>query len=719
MLVAAGATIDVAVTLVVRATTLARVTVGAEADPGSMRPLPDRSGTLILAGAKSELIEVKGMDVNLSEKTGRQIFAKVPGVFVYDMDGSGNQVNVSARGLDSHRSWEFNVRQDGVVINSDLYGYPASHYSPPGEAIERIELVRGTAALQYGSQFGGLLNYITRRPDTTRRASFESINTAGAFGLRSTYNSVGGKVNGVTYRAYASVRRSDGFRKNAASDYEAQYIAAEGALSPTVRLRAQVGRSRYRYQIPGPLTDAMFAANRAQSTRARNYFSPDITVPALRLDWEPSGATKLTVQASAVLGDRSSVQFVGFADVPDVPTATTGLSGTRSVDIDNFHSLTGEARVTHETRLAGMDAIVAAGLLIADNDLRRRQQGVGSRGSDYDLRLTGEFGRDLHYLSKGLSGYLETALRPVAQWSIIPGVRVEGGTTNMTGRLAYYDPAKVARTVRHNFPLFGVRSEYKLASGRELYGGWSQSFRPMLLKDVLPENALERTDENLKDARGWTLEGGMRGALGTRVTFDATAFLMRYDNRFGSLLQTDPSTGASYLYKTNIGSSDTQGAEFAVDLLAWQSGSTSLRAFTATSYFDARYRRGSVVISNANTSIVGNEVESAPKWISRNGLTLRGARASASATVSHVSRSYSDPQNTVTPTANGARGIVPAYTVLDLGGSAQVARWVSLKVAVSNLLDVAYFTKRPAFYPGPGVWPSDGRGVQFTATLTP
>ncbi len=61
-----------------------------------------------------------GVNGNIAEKTGRQIFAKIPGVFVHDMDGSGNRVNISTRGLDPHRSWEYNIRQNGIITNSDM-----------------------------------------------------------------------------------------------------------------------------------------------------------------------------------------------------------------------------------------------------------------------------------------------------------------------------------------------------------------------------------------------------------------------------------------------------------------------------------------------------------------------------------------------------------------------------------------------------------------------
>ena len=55
--------------------------------------LPDIDGTRLWAGKKTEVINVGDIDANVAEKTPRQIFAKVPGVFVYDMDGTGNQVN--------------------------------------------------------------------------------------------------------------------------------------------------------------------------------------------------------------------------------------------------------------------------------------------------------------------------------------------------------------------------------------------------------------------------------------------------------------------------------------------------------------------------------------------------------------------------------------------------------------------------------------------------
>ena len=92
-----------------------------------VRPLPPVQGSYIFSGKKTEIIDLAQIPADITNKTGRQLFAKIPGVFVYDMDGAGNQINIASRGLDPHRGWEFNNRKDGIITNSDMYGYPASH----------------------------------------------------------------------------------------------------------------------------------------------------------------------------------------------------------------------------------------------------------------------------------------------------------------------------------------------------------------------------------------------------------------------------------------------------------------------------------------------------------------------------------------------------------------------------------------------------------------
>ncbi|RZK73234.1 MAG: TonB-dependent receptor, partial [Pedobacter sp.] len=214
-------------------------------------------GTFILSGKKTEVIKLINKDFAITEKYGRQVFAKIPGVFVYDMDGTGNQTNISTTGLDPHRGWDFNIRKDGIITNSDIYGYPASHYNIPLEAVEQIELVRGTGSLQYGAQFGGMLNYISKKPDSTKALAFESINTAGSNGLLSTFNSISGIKGKFSYYAWFNKKSSDGYRKNSDSKFDAQNISIFYQIDPNLLLKAEWTRSAYVTHLAGPLTDEM------------------------------------------------------------------------------------------------------------------------------------------------------------------------------------------------------------------------------------------------------------------------------------------------------------------------------------------------------------------------------------------------------------------------------------------------------------------------------
>lgn len=525
--------------------------------------LPDVHGTYLMGGKRSEVIHLSDIDANVAEKTPRQIFARIPGVFVYDMDGTGNQINIATRGLDPHRSWENNIRQNGVITNSDMYGYPASHYSPPMESIERVELVRGTASLQYGAQFGGMLNYITKGADTTRQFKFETVNSIGSYGLLSNYNAIGGRVGKWTYYAYYYRRHSEGYRQNSRSNAEAQFGTLHYQASRRLGLTAELGRSTYIYQIPGPLTDAMFAQNPRQSTRSRNYFNPDIYVPSVKLDWQLADRTRLLWTTSAVLGARNSVQLDAFATVPDTINRLTRQYRPRQVDVDHFNSYTTEARLLHRYHLGGVGATLAAGVQLMSTDLHRQQLGVGTTASDFDLSLVSPFKRDLHFRTKNLAAFAESQFYLTNRLTLSPGIRIEQGKTQMRGTISYYDPLNLPTDISHHFALLGLNAQYRVNETIKVYGGWSQAYRPVVFKDIIPTSVYERIDKNLKDAYGYNAEIGLDGHW-RGLHLNITVFDLLYRNRLGALLLSNPD-GSNYIFRTNIGDSRSTGVESLIE----------------------------------------------------------------------------------------------------------------------------------------------------------
>ncbi len=683
--------------------------------PKDIQRLEPIQGTFIYSGKKNEVIVLSEKTVAMTEKYGRQIFAKIPGVFVYDMDGTGNQMNIAARGLDPHRSWEFNVRKDGILTNSDMYGYPASHYNIPLEAVERIELVRGTASLQYGAQFGGMINYISKQPDTSRTVAFESINTVGSYGLLSTYNAASGTVGKFRYSAWFNKKTIEGFRENSASTSDAQAISLFYEARKNLHFKLEWTHSNYLVQLPGALTDSMFHADATTSTRARNFYNPNIHIPSVTINWNATPKTLLQLTTSAVLGSRNSVMFDQPANIADTIVGATLQYNHRQVDIDQFNSYTAELRMLRSCSFLSNSNAFSAGVQYMNNDMHRRQQGKGTTGSDFDLTLVSPtWGRDLHFRTHNIAAFMENHCVITNKFSLNTSVRWEFGQSTKTGFIPQFsDSVAIPNKIRRFFPLFAFSGQYDISDKMSLYGGWSRAYRPVIFKDIIPQSVYEVADPKLKDANGYNAELGFRGKW-KFLQWDLTAFYLQYNDRVGTIAQTDEENNL-VIFRTNIGDSRTMGLEMFVQGDFSLGNKTAVSLFTSSSFMDARYQKMSIRTNESNIQADGNKVEGVPAWISRNGVVLKHSIMSVSILYSFTSESFADALNTIEPSANGATGLVPSYQLLDLNFAVQLTEKLKLQINANNILDAQYFTKRPQFYPGPGIWPSDGR--TFSATV--
>ena len=156
--------------------------------------LADVEGAAIYAGKKTEVIEMKDVIANTATNNPRQIFARIAGLNIFENDGAGVQLGIGGRGLNPNRVSNFNTRQNGYDISADALGYPESYYTPPTEALDKIEIVRGAASLQYGTQFGGFINFKFKKPPTDKKFSLLTRQTYGSFGLFNSYNQMSGTV---------------------------------------------------------------------------------------------------------------------------------------------------------------------------------------------------------------------------------------------------------------------------------------------------------------------------------------------------------------------------------------------------------------------------------------------------------------------------------------------------------------------------------------------
>jgi Fe(3+) dicitrate transport protein len=156
--------------------------------PGDLEAIPG-SATLIPA----EAIRIQ------RPTSANEMLRTVPGVNVVDEEGIGLRPNIGIRGLNPNRSRNVLILMDGAPIALAPYGEPEVYFAPPVEAVDRIEVVKGSGGILYGPQtIGGVINYITHDPPEDPSLDLEI--RYGGFGYYLARIAAGNTTGPVGYR---------------------------------------------------------------------------------------------------------------------------------------------------------------------------------------------------------------------------------------------------------------------------------------------------------------------------------------------------------------------------------------------------------------------------------------------------------------------------------------------------------------------------------------
>jgi Fe(3+) dicitrate transport protein len=686
------------------------VTVVGRNSKSDYQQMPEIVGTNIYAGKKNALIVLDNVQGNVVSNTMRQVLAKVPGIHIWESDPSGIQIGIAARGLSPNRSWEFNVRQNGYDIAADPFGYPEAYYNPQLQAVQRIEIVRGQGSLQYGPQFGGLVNYILRNgSEINKPFEFETQQTVGSNGLFNSYNAVGGKKGKVHYYTFFDHRNGDGWRENSRYYTNAGYGTVTYNFTTKFSLTAEVMRSHIRSQQPGGLTDAQIKQDAQQSFRSRNWFDITWTTPALIANYKINENTRWNTKLFGTIGDRNSVGFLQSITTKDSINPATLSYNNRVVNLDQYRNYGLESRIITDYHLGKMKNTFSGGIRLYTGTTTRQADGKGTTGTGYDVSVTGNYPRDITFKSSNVAAFAENIFRINEKFLIIPGIRYEWLEGSSSGRNGYTSGG--AEIILQNitrgrsFVLAGIGTEYHVTKATEVYANISQAYRPIQFANLQAPPTTDVVDPDLKDAKGYNIDLGYRGKVKNFLQFDVSGFYLQYDNRVGTVTVNGT---PSYRLITNVGSSTSKGFEGYVEFNPVRAFGKSqhgdLIIFGSYGYTDAKYSGDH---KDANTK--GKKVENAPTNIFRGGITGGYKGFLLTAQVSSVGETFSDANNTVAASANGNTGLIPSYTVTDLTATYKFSKGLNLKAGVNNLFDERYFTRRAGGYPGPGALPADGR----------
>lgn len=686
------------------------ITVVGRNSKSDYQQMPEVVGTSIYAGKKNALIVLDNVQGNVVTNNMRQVLAKVPGVHIWESDPSGIQIGIAARGLSPNRSWEFNIRQNGYDIAADPFGYPEAYYNPQLQAVQRIEVVRGQGSLQYGPQFGGLVNYILRNgSEINKKFEFETQQTVGSNALFNSYNAIGGKTGKWHYYTFFDHRNGDGWRNNSRYYTNAGFGTATYYFSPKFSLTAEVMRSHIRSQQPGGLTDNQVQDNPMQSLRSRNWFDITWTTPALIANYQVNEYTKWNTKLFATMGDRNSVGFLQSILTADSINAATREYNNRVVNIDQYRNYGLESRIITNYHLGKMENTFSGGIRLYTGTTWRRADGKGTTGTDYDVSVTGNYPRDVEFDSKNAAVFAENIFRVTSRLLIIPGIRYEWLEGTASGRNGY--TAGGAEILLQNisrsrsFLLAGIGAEYHVSGTTELYGNITQAYRPIQFANLQAPPTTDVVDQDLKDSKGYNIDLGYRGKIKNYLQFDVSVYYLQYNNRIGTITVSGT---PSYRLITNVGGSTSKGIESYVEFNPWRAFTKSTKGdiilFGSYGYTHARYGN-----DHKDASTKGKKVENAPEHIFRGGISAGYKNVLLTTQVSYVGETFSDANNTVTPTANGNTGLIPSYTITDLTFTCKFSKGLNVKAGVNNLFDERYFTRRAGGYPGPGALPGDGR----------
>jgi Fe(3+) dicitrate transport protein len=684
--------------------------------------LREVEGTAIYASKKSDVILIDSLVANLATNNARQVYARVAGLNIWENDQGGLQLSIGGRGLDPNRTSNFNVRQNGYDISADALGYPESYYTPPIEAIKRIQLVRGAASLQYGTQFGGLLNFVLRSPTPDKTIEVVSRQTVGSFGFFNSFNSLSGTIRKFSYYGFAQFKKGDGWRPNSAFENKTAYADLRYQVSENLKTGVQLTHMDYLAQQPGGLSDDMFLKDARQSNRQRNWFKVDWNLFNINAEWQLNQQSTINLTAFGLIASRYSVGFRPNR----VDTQDNEIYG-RDLITGDFRNYGLEARYLKRYLLGSKNGVLLVGSRYY-NGYNHSKQGFGTAGSEADFHfaepsaLSTSNYSDYEFPNLNGAAFAENILYLSDKFSITPGLRYEYirtradgfyGVVNrdLAGNIIQTTRQEETRVNTRDFLLAGLGMSYKPREQLEVYGNMSQNYRSITFSDMRIANPSAVIDPNLRDERGYSADLGLRGTQGQWLIYDLSLFALQYGNRIGEVQIYDQNDRV-LRQRSNIGKALITGVESYAELdllqlLRLKANSWDVAAFGNAAFIKSEY------IESELAGIKGKEVEFVPALNLKSGVRAGYRALKASFQVTYLSDQFSDATNAEKGGVSAVIGKIPAYSVLDASLSWE-RKWLRIEGSVNNVLNAIYFTRRATGYPGPGILPSDGRSLYIT-----
>ena len=682
----------------------------------------DFEDTRVFAGKKNEVILLELSMANLASNNARQIYSQIPGLNIFQNDDAGLQLNIGGRGLNPNRTANFNTRQNNYDISADALGYPESYYTPPSEALAEIEILRGAASLQYGTQFGGLINFVLKKPNKSKKSEIITRNTIGSKDLYTNFTSISLNSNKLSFYGYSNFKNGKGFRKNSNFDSFNAYGFINYEIDNKSNLSFESTYLKYLAQQAGGLSDKMFNENPFQSNRNRNWFKVNWLLYNLKYNIQINNSANFSFNLFGLEATRDALGFrTNRVDQIDPGEERDLIKG-------KFSNIGLEIRYLREFMINSLKNISLIGIKYYKSG-SKSEQGPGSSNEFADFSF--DYVSYPNYVNQSNYKYPNTNFAIFGEniiylnekISITPGFRAENIKTNSegfyrkinldaAGNVIYNERFDDNNSNKRSFLLLGLGFSYQLKQNFEIYANISQNYRSVTFADISIINPAYAINPDITDEKGFTTDFGLRGNYNNKVSFDVSAFTLKYEDRIGFVQKVF--NGNVKSERGNVGNAIIYGVETLSELdlnrFIFNKDNLDLKFFINYSFIESQYLKSDQV------GIEGNSVEFVPKHNLKSGLRFGYKNLSLSWQTSLLSSQFTDSSNAIDGNLSGVIGQIPSYSISDLSISFKRKNW-KIESGVNNIFDEHYFTRRATGYPGPGIIPSPPRNFYSTIQI--
>ena len=639
---------------------------------------------------------------------------KVTGVNARDEEGLGLRPNIGIRGLNPTRSTKVLLLEDGIPLTYAPYGDNASYYHPPVDRFESVEILKGSGQILFGpTTVGGVINYVTPAPPA-EPSGYLSL-TGGNRDYFNGHINYGGtwRSTGMLFdytRKQGELARDD--QRTGLNDFNFKSVTTIGQRQ-ALTLKANYYGERSNLTYSG-LREAEYRADPRQSIFRNDHFEGNrygasathalVVAPSLTLTTNVYGSyfQRDWWRQSSNSGERPNrLQTLAGGD-PDCRgmidlNTTCGNQGR----LRRYFVRGVEPRAHATFRLFGFGNEMDFGGRIHFETQERRQ-----KNGDLPTSRDGVTVENNRRTNSAYSAFVQNRFL-FGRLTVTPGLRVERINFERTNRLANGGAGVTGRTSLTQW-VPGVGVSFSPAQSTTLFAGVHRGFAPPRTEDII--NNATGGSIDLDPELSWNYEVGVRSIPRSGLQLEATFFRMDYENQ---IIPASLAGGVGSAL-TNGGQTLHQGLEFTgrVDsgaLLKSEHNFYLRTAYTFLPTAEFTGTRFSNVSGFSAVGITGNRLPYAPEHLLNANLGYSNPSGlGAFLEAVYVGRQFADDLNTVTPTPDGQRGLIPSFTIWNATGNyrAEGLR-TTFFVTVKNVFDRVYIADRSR-----GILPGSPRLLQ-------